>query len=334
MTEPLDLRTSLDQTIADSRANPRGLTAIDLFCGIGGFHIAAAYNGIPVTFASEIDSAAAHCYYVNFKQIPHGDIAQCQDAIPPHDILMAGFPCQPFSIMGKGNGLEDAAKGRIVFEALKIAQRLKPSAIVLENVKRFATHAQGETLRSVTDPLEPYYNVTYAILNALDFGLPQKRERAFIVALKKGAKPMTWPAPQGNPPSLETILEKDVDARYYASPKIRADRRRDHQTEQKPAIWHENRVGKVNSHPYSCSLRADSSHNYLLVDGERRLTERELLRLQGFPELYNPAGKYGQTKKQIGNAVPVPVAAAVLSHVLEALEYRPITPEKPKSPLK
>ena len=321
MTEPLDLRTSLDQTIADSRANPRGLTAIDLFCGIGGFHIAAALNGIPVTFASEIDAAAAHCYYVNLKQIPHGDIAQCQNAIPPHDILMAGFPCQPFSIMGKGNGLEDAAKGRIVFKALEIVARLKPSAIVLENVKRFASHAQGRTMSSVIDPLKELgYVVTYDILNALDFGLPQKRERAFIVALKKGAKPMTWPNPQENPPSLDTILEKDVDACYYASPKIRADRRRDHQTEHKPAIWHENRVGNVNSHPYSCSLRADSSHNYLLVDGERRLTERELLRLQGFPELYNPTGKYGQTKKQIGNAVPVPVAAAVLSHVLEALE--------------
>ncbi len=302
-------------------ADAPGLTAVDLFCGIGGFHIAAVQNGIDVTFASEIDKDAADCYEANLELKPHGDILHCKSEIPPHDILMAGFPCQPFSIMGKGNGLEDTAQGRLVFEVVEIAERLRPSAIVLENVKRFATHAQGKTMRSVIQPLERLdYDITPAILNALNFGLPQKRERTFIVALKKGAKPMPWPTPQGPPPSLSSILEEKVDARYYANPKIQADRRRDHQAKHKPAIWHENRIGLVNSHPYCCALRAGSSHNYLLVDGERRLTEREMLRLQGFPEPYMPTGRYGQTKKQAGNAVPVPVAAAVLAGVMEALK--------------
>ena len=320
MSEALDSPGYLDQAITDSRATPQGLRAIDLFCGIGGFHIAAAQNNIAVTFASEIDTAAARCYEANLGLTPHGDIIQCRGDAPPHDILMAGFPCQPFSIMGKGDGLDDA-RGGLVFEALEIADRLKPSAIVLENVKRFATHARGETMRSVIQALERLgYIATCRILNALNFGIPQKRERTFIVALKMGAKPMTWPDPRGYPPNLSSILEGEVEARYYASPKIQADRRRDHQAKHKPAIWHENRIGRVNSHTYCCALRAGSSHNYLLVNGERRLTEREMLRLQGFPEWYTPGGGYSQTKRQVGNAVAVPVAAAVLSAVADALK--------------
>ena len=333
MTYVLERQTWLDWANQDGHAEidaerddarircadaPR-LTAVDIFCGIGGFHIAATQNGIDVTFASEIDAAAAHCYEENLKLKPQGDIRQCKGEIPAHDILMAGFPCQPFSIMGKGHGLDDAAQGRLVFEVLEIAEQLRPSAVVLENVKRFATHAKGKTIGSVIQPLERRYDVHVAILNALDFGLPQKRERTFIVALEKGAKSMTWPKPQECAPDLSSVLEEKVDARYYANPRIRANRRRDHQAKHRPAIWHENRSGQINSHPYCCSLRAGSSHNYLLVDGERRLTERELLRLQGFPDGYKPTGGYGQTKKQVGNAVPIPVAKAVLAGVLDAL---------------
>ena len=298
-----------------------GLTAVDLFSGIGGFHIAAVQNGITVKFASEIDAAAAHCYKTNLGLVPHGDILRCRDDIPSHDILMAGFPCQPFSIMGKGDGLDDS-RGGLVFEVLEVANCLRPSAVVLENVKRFATHARGETMRGVIEKFELCgYDVTYRILNALNFGVPQQRERTFIVALEKGAKPMVWPESRRRPPSLRRFLEKGrVHSRYYVSKEIRADRQRDHQSKHSLAIWHENRAGLVNSLLYCCALRAESSHNYLLVNGRRRLTEREMLRLQGFPDSYLPTAKYGQTKRQIGNAVPVPVAAAVLAGVVEALK--------------
>ena len=331
MTEALEPQPYPERTIQGGYAktvshNPCnaafGLTAVDLFCGIGGFHLAASQNGIAVKFASEINAAAATCYEANLGLTPHGDIARCKGDIPPHDILMAGFPCQPFSIMGKGDGLDDS-RGGLVFEVAEIADRLKPSAIVLENVKRFATHARGETMRSVIRQFEGlgYYVDTPRILNALDFGLPQKRERVFIVALKRGAKRMAWPNPQnGSPPSLSSVLEENVDARYYANSKIQADRQMDHQSKHNLAIWHENRAGQVNSLPYCCALRAESSHNYLLVNGQRRLTEREMLRLQGFPESYRPTAKYGQTKRQIGNAVPVPVATAVLAGVVAALK--------------
>ena len=297
-----------------------GLTAVDLFCGIGGFHIAAVQNGIEVKFASEIDAAAADCYKTNLGLAPRGDITLCKGDVPPHDILMAGFPCQPFSIMGKGDGLRDA-RGGLVFEVVEIAHCLRPAAIVLENVKRFATHAHGETMRDVIQRFELLgYDVTHRILNALDFGVPQQRERVFIVALEKGAKPIVWPTGLKRRPSLRKVLEKGpVPKRYYASPQIQQNRRMAHQSKHKLAIWHENRAGQVNSHLHSCSLRAGSSHNYLLVNGKRRLTEREMLRLQGFPEDFLPTGGYGKIRKQAGNAVAVPVASEVLAAVVEAL---------------
>lgn len=302
------------------RPSASGLTAVDLFCGIGGFHIAAAQIGIEVKFASEIDEAAAYCYEMNLGLAPHGDISRCKSAIPPHDILMAGFPCQPFSIMGKGHGLNDA-RGGLVFEVVEIADCLRPAAIVLENVKRFATHARGQTMQDVIRQFQLLgYDVDHRILNALDFGLPQKRERVFIVALEKGAMPMQWPTPQNRRPKLRDVLEREpVPNRYYASAQIRKNRRLAHQSKHKLAIWHENRSGQVNSHPFCCGLRAGSSHNYLLVNGKRRLTEREMLRLQGFPDEFRPASGYGETKRQTGNAVAVPVAAAVLAAVVKSL---------------
>lgn len=299
-----------------------GLTAVDIFAGIGGFHIAAKYNGVKVTFASEIDRFAAHCYETNLGLAPHGDIRECKDDIPQHDILMAGFPCQPFSIMGKGRGFGDSqGRGALLFEVLSIAKRMRPKAVIMENVRRFSTHNHGKTLASVAEQfIRCGYTPDARILNAMDFGLPQKRERTFIVALRDGIKPIEWPTPRSKPPSLASILEQgEVPSRYYSSPAIRDKRRAKHETDVRPAVWHEN-IGKtITSHPYSCALQAESSYNYLLVDGERRFTEREMLRLQGFAEAYLPTGTYTQTKRQTGNAVPIPVASQVLAAVVKVL---------------
>ena len=299
-----------------------GLTAVDLFAGIGGFHIAAKYNGVRVTFASEIDKPARYCYELNLGLAPHGDIRQCKQYIPEHDILMAGFPCQPFSIKGKGRGVGDSqGRGALLWEVLNITKRMQPKAIIMENVKRFSTHNQGKTLESVTREFRKCGYTPYpAILNALDFGLPQKRERTFIVALQDGVGPLEWPASQGKPPALCSVLEREaVPDRYCASTAIRDKRRAKHKTDVRPAVWHENISKSVTSHPYSLALQAAASYNYLLVDGERRFTEREMLRLQGFPETYIPTGTYTQTKRQTGNAVPVPVASSVLAAVIRAL---------------
>ena len=304
-------------------ARSHRLTAADLFCGIGGFHIAAAQNDVEVIFACDIAAAAAACYEANLHLTPHGDIAQCKDEIPPHDILLAGFPCQDFSIMGKGQGLQ-GEHGSHVLEVAEITSLLQPAAVVMENVKRLTTHDQGGTIKLVEEAFNDLgYLTEHRVLNARDFGLPQQRERTFIVALQKGSRPLEWPAPTRSTSKLREVLVKGrVPNRYYASKQIQENRRKSHtpSIRGERLIWHENKAGQVNSLPYSCALMSSASHNYLLVDGKRRLTEREMLNLQGFPQEYQPQGSYTQTKSQAGNAVPVPVAAAVIKAVKTALE--------------
>ena len=189
----------------------------------------------------------------------------------------------------------------------------------MENVKRLTTHAQGETIKLVEKAFNDLgYLTEHRVLNARHFGLPQQRERTLIVALQKGARPLEWPAPTGSTPKLGEVLTKGrVANRYYASKRIQENRRKEHtpSIRGERLIWHENKAGQVNSLPYSCTLMSSASHNYLLVDGKRHRTEREMLNLQGFPQDYQPQGNYIQTKRQAGNAVPVPAAAAVIKAV-------------------
>ena len=293
-------------------------TAVDLFSGIGGFHIAAQQQGIRTIFACDTDKAASECYAANLGLIPYSDIRECKQLIPAHDILMAGLPCQPFSIIGKGEGFNDP-RGMMVREVAEIASRLKPKAIILENVKRLSTHQNGQTIEAVAGMFEEHdYVVDHRVLNARHYGLPQQRERIFIIALLPQYAPLEWPNPEPSCPSLSSLLEKEVASRYFANPKIQANRKAKHtSTAEPPAIWHQNISDSVTSQPFSPALRANASYNYLLVNGERRLTEREMLRLQGFPDWFRPTGSYQQTRKQTGNAVPIPV----VSKVLEAIRY-------------
>ena len=299
--------------------HPARLSGVDLFCGIGGFHLAARDRGIDIVFSCDIDEAAREAYQLNFELEPEGDISSSKYRVPAHDVLMAGFPCQPFSIIGNGGGLNDP-RGALVFDVVDIAARWLPSAIVLENVKQFSTHDEGRTLERVTDEFEELgYSVDSRVLNALNFGLPQKRERTIVVGLLGGLDRFSWPEGVGEYAPLDTILENDVLPQYFASDMIRAKRRASHTAAVTPSIWHENKAGNVSSHPFSCALRAGASYNYLLVDGERRLTVREMLRLQGFPEDYELPGSYQQARFLTGNSVPVPVISAVMQSVREAI---------------
>lgn len=240
------------------------------------------------------------------------------DDVPTHDLLFAGFPCQPFSIIGGMRGFDDT-RGTLFFEIARILRAHKPRAFILENVKMLVGHKQGQTLGRIMEVLrELGYSASYRVLNALDFGLPQKRERVLIVGFLEPSQFM-WP--QGGVPMkpLAEILEPSVADRYYASEKIRAARASRHTKGEEPTIWHENKSGNISKLPYSCALRAGASYNYLLVDGERRLTEREMLRLQGFPESFDPVVGYGEARKQAGNSVPVPMIEAVMRRVLDSL---------------
>lgn len=195
----------------------------------------------------------------------------------------------------------------------------RPNAFVLENVKRLVGHNRGQTLKRILTVLKRLgYYADYRVLNALDYGLPQKRERVFIVGLNKPAYFM-WANYKKEMKPLTEILEKEVDKKYYASQMIYEKRQKTHKSKHYPSIWHENKAGNISSYPFSCALRANASHNYLLVNGERRLTPREMLRLQGFPDSFRIVVSEAQTKKQAGNAVPVDVARAVTEMVLPYL---------------
>lgn len=297
-----------------------GMTFADMFCGIGGFHVAASALGLDCVFACDIDGEARRAYARNFGVEPSGDIAEVvPDDVPDHDLLMAGFPCQPFSIIGGMRGFEDT-RGTLFFDLARVIAAKTPAALLLENVRQLSSHDKGRTLRRILAVLtELGYAAEWRILNALDFGLAQKRERTFIVGFLDRDAPFEWPPPLGEPPPLDGVLEQDVPDKYFASERIRNKRRESHQTDIKPSIWHENKGGNVASHPFSCALRAGASYNYLLVDGERRLTPREMLRLQGFPEWFELPGSYQQIRKQTGNAVPVNVVKAVLANVVRAM---------------
>ena len=298
---------------------------IDLFCGIGAFRV--ALNNIAkelnctteCVFSSDIDQNCQKSYFANFNELPFGDITKISiDQIPEHNLLFAGFPCQPFSIIGNGKGFEDT-RGTLFFTIAQILKIKRPKAFVLENVKQLVSHRNGHTFTRIIETLKSLgYFVDYKILNALDYGLPQKRERVFIVGYEKNIT-FSWPQKILKYKSLEQILEKNVDEKYYASQTIQEKRRLKHTSQYQPAIWHENKAGNISSYPYSCALRAGASYNYLLVDGVRRLTPREMLRLQGFPDKYKIVVNDGQIRKQAGNSLPVNAAEAVLRKLLPFL---------------
>lgn len=292
---------------------------IDLFAGIGGFHCAAAANGGVCVFASEIDEAARKAYTANYRLEPVGDIKQIMTRdIPDHDLLCAGFPCQPFSIIGNRLGFDDM-RGTLFYEIARILKDKQPPLIVLENVKQLATHDKKRTLGRILETLQALgYKTSWSILNALHYGLPQKRERTIIVGFLDQRVAFSWPTRIAQYKSLQQILEPSVDSKYLASDRIRLKRRASHTSQYYPSIWHENKAGNISSYPYSCALRAGASYNYLLVNGERRLTPRELLRLQGFPESFQIVCSDSETRKQVGNAVPVPMIEAVIREVLHA----------------
>ena len=303
---------------------PKPIKFIDLFCGIGGFRYASdiAFKKLGLegkcVFSSDIDKYAQEAYEANFGERPAGDITKVEaKSIPDFDVLFGGFPCQAFSICGLMKGFEDNTRGTLFFDIARIIKEKQPQAFVLENVKNLVSHDNGKTMQTIFETLrdELGYHVDYHLLNALDFGLPQKRERILIIGSKKPFK-MDWNFKIDKKKTLDDILEKNVDKKHYASPEIVAKRKSMHTATVTPSIWHENKSGNISSYPYSCALRAGASYNYLLVNGERRLTPREMLRLQGFPDDFKIVVSDCQTRKQAGNAIPVDMVAAVIERFL------------------
>ena len=305
---------------------------IDLFCGIGGFRLAIQEAAsrfdvrVECVFSSDIDKECRTSYFSNFCDTPQGDITSLETSeIPDHDILLAGFPCQPFSIIGDMKGFDDT-RGTLFFDIARILKAKQPRVFVLENVKLLVGHNQGRTLSRIADTIRSLgYEFDYKVLNALNFGLPQKRERVFIVGFRNPETIFEWPIGDKPMRPLKDVLENNVHRKFFASPRIRASRKakmKGTRLPSKPNIWHENKGGNIGVHPFSCALRAGASYNYLLVNGERRLTPREMLRLQGFPDNFKIICNDSQTRKQAGNSLPVPVASQVIRSVFRSIGFQ------------
>lgn len=329
-----------------SPANPK-FTFIDLFAGIGGFRIAFQNLAGACVFTSEIDKYAQQTYKANYGEQPHGDITldETKAAIPDgFDVLCAGFPCQAFSIAGKRGGFEDT-RGTMFFHVASILKEKRPKAFFLENVKGLISHDKGKTLRTILSVLREdlgYYVPNPEIINAKHFGVPQNRERIFIVGFR-GDLNITdyqYPAPLDIPVALEDVLEKEeVSSKYYLSAQY-LDTLKKHRArhEEKgngfgyeiiPPDGIANAVvcgGMGRERNLVQDLRLTDFTPKTNIKGEinreyiRKMTTREWARLQGYPdEFICNAVSDGQAYKQFGNSVAVPAIQATAERIVEKL---------------
>lgn len=298
-------------------------TFIDLFAGIGGIRLPFTQLGYGCTFSSEWDKHAQTTYLANFGEMPFGDITKesTKQFIPKNfDVLLAGFPCQAFSIIGKMKGFADT-RGTLFFEVATILKKHKPKAFLLENVKQLTTHDSGRTFETILDTLSQLgYQYKWEILNAMDFGLPQKRERVIIVGFRDQNLINEFDFSfEKIPYNLADILEKDseVDSSLFASETIY--HKRQESTRDKnvffPSVWHENKSGNISVLNHACALRTGASYNYLLINGYRRPSSRELLRFQGFPDDYRIVVSHNEIRRQTGNSVAIPVIREVAKKI-------------------
>lgn len=309
----------------------KSFTFIDLFAGVGGIRMGFERIGGKCVFSSEWDKACQTTYEANFGEKPHGDIKEINTVdIPDHDILTGGFPCQAFSVIGNRLGFADI-RGTLFFEVERILRDKKPKAFLLENVKQLTSHDQGRTFRVILDRLDKLgYHVHYKVLNGLDFGVPQKRERIIIVGFRENY-PFEFPIGTIERKTLDDILDRDdqVDKKYFLSDRVKQKLQRQLKEQKKEfpsftSVWHENVSGNIGIHEYSCALRANGSYNYLVVNGIRRLTPREMFRLQGFPDSFKIVVADTQARKQAGNCVVVPKIEAVARAMIRAMERVPV----------
>lgn len=280
-------------------------------------------------FSSEWDKFAQQTYAANFGDTPHGDITQVElTDVPRHDILIGGFPCQPFSHAGLKRGFEDT-RGTLFFDVARIIDHRKPSMVLLENVKGFTTHDKGRTMAVVKETLEELgYNVFHKVLNAKDFGVPQNRERVFIVAINKkkmGSIGFEYPTPKKVETKLGDILDAKVDEKYTISNKLWAGHKRRLKEHRAKGNGFGYSLFNTKS-PYTSTISAryykDGSE--ILIEQKdanpRKLTPREAARLQGFPEKFKIPVSDNQAYKQFGNSVAVPVIHAIAKNMVKLME--------------
>lgn len=307
---------------------------IDLFAGIGGMRIGFDQLGGTCVFSSELDSHARTTYELNFGDIPEGDIREIDaESIPHHDLLLAGFPCQPFSIagvtklssMGLEHGFLEETKGTLFFDICRILEHHRPRAFLLENVKGLTWHDDGKTFQTIQKTLtELGYSITWEVINSKNF-VPQRRERIFIVGFNDGTE-FKFPELPNQLPVLGDILERKVDGKYTIN---------DH-------LWnyHQERKrkqkAKGNGFGYRMFDRSQSSGTLparynkdgadILIKqrgkNPRKLTPRECARLMGFPETFILNPSENQSYKQFGNAVVASLVAHLANTIVETAGWK------------
>ena len=330
--------------------NPR-FTFIDLFAGIGGFRIAMQNLGGKCVYSSEFDAKAQETYLANYGEMPFGDITKesTKSYIPDNfDVLCAGFPCQAFSLAGKRLGFNDETRGTLFFEVEAILREHQPRAFFLENVKGLAIHDRGRTLQTILKHLDDagYDVVSPKILNAMDYGVPQHRERIYIIGFRKdlhiNIEDFRYPEPTttgDKRPKFREVMEKDaVSVKYYLST-----------TYVETLIRHKARH-EAAGHGFGYKIiDIDGVANAIVVggmgrecnllidkrltdftpvtrikgevnrDGIRKMTPREWARLQGFPDNFKIVVADASAYKQFGNSVAIPAIQATAKEELKVL---------------
>lgn len=313
---------------------------IDLFAGIGGLRLGFDAAGGQCVFSSEIDSHAAEMYEANFGELPHGDIHTVNaDALPDHDILLAGFPCQPFSSAGERRGFKDP-RGTLFFEIIRLLKAKLPKVVVLENVAGFFSHDKGETFKAVKASLEGVgYTVSAKLVNANRCGIPQNRKRVIIVGSMDGVEFDFENVGTMAHVGLESVLghgDEWEDKTSYSlidSPVTQLSGLRFvgylnkpiRKTGVRPNTMHLSRVHRqpnriycaTGTHP-TISASETAGRYYILLDGRvRKLTVEEVYAVMGFPDGFKRVGTKAQQLKVAGNAVAPPMGKAVATEVMK-----------------
>lgn len=313
----------------------KGWRFIDLFAGLGGFRLALESLGAKCVYSNEWNISVQEVYNENFGEIPDGDITKVDEkTIPDHDVLCAGFPCQAFSISGKQKGFEDS-RGTLFFDVARIVKEKKPKVVFMENVKNFATHDNGKTLETVKNTMEELgYTFYQKVLNSVDYGVPQKRERIYMVCFRKDVivNKFIFPKPILLKKHVEDCL-LDVSLTKYLyidRPDIFYNGINDDFYSNKPI-----RLGIVNKggqgeRIYSTKGIAITLSAYgggvfaktggYLVNGKpRKLHPRECARLMGYPDTYIISDKPNQAYQQFGNSVVIDVLQYIGIEIAKAV---------------
>lgn len=311
---------------------------IDLFAGIGGIRKGFEKAGYETLYAADLDAACKTTYDLNYKDTPltlQSVVEIDPHALPAFDVLLAGFPCQSFSVAGSKAGFADKGRGDLFFEIVKILEAKQPAAVFLENVKHLWRHDHGRTFVVIKELLEKQgYHIKFATLNSADYGnVPQNRDRIYIVGFRDQAAHDAFEFPAKKPleKTLSDMLDEEVPEKYYYREGWLYDRIKDE--DMQPGLiyqWRrvylrENRSGRCFTLTANMGM---GGHNVPLIrdkQGMRRLTPRECARLQGFPEGYKLPKDLPDSKlyKQIGNSVTVSVVERIAKNMQKALGSAP-----------